>query len=398
MTAAVQPPQGDSSSSAKARLLLVLGNWRLRHAEPVPESVQDLQLVPLPAGARLGARAAQMDCRCSLPLLATLGPQDWRTSGSDVRLNVANLDVERMPLAIVRLAGATLEDGLLLQALVDRTDLHGAHFLALPPGGPVIAPQTFWHQLAEAFNTHHLLTNNYECFYTSTAAPPPWRLVLNPPAPDVWQMGEDWLDDLTTSPPEAVFGFVPQLGEEWQFVRHDNVACEVLRVPEGPTGTVNAALFSVKRKAQVLDRWAQVTASLTGLPGMSPSPAWRDVPLTASAQEHMAGCLELPLHESLHWRRTAFVGHCESLSSGHLLKVSFSLNQSLEAPRDTIALCGIDYLKTRGLEGARSPKQDVQDLANLLTGFLKRRGGSVVPSSQRPFPPPARRLCAAAFL
>ncbi|RQP21739.1 hypothetical protein [Piscinibacter terrae] len=379
--------------SSDSSSLLVFGNWRVRHAEPVPDALAQLQVVALPPGARIAARAAQMDCRESLPVIGHAGPDGWHEAPLGETAVCANIGVQAMPLAIIERCSATRGPSLRLTHLVDRADRHGTHFLAVPPSAD-IAPDDLCQRLWQAFENLHLVTNNYECFYTKGTAPAGWRLLLDEPSLDVHRLGEDWLDHLDTVPGSE---FVSQLGEELQFACHDNVLCEVLPTSSGKAGWVNAALFTHKRKARVTDAFADIRAAISAPGGPPRTAIHHDERLTSSPEEHMALCLDLPLQSVLRWRRTEFVSGCESLASGHLFRLGFSINQSLDDTAPA-TLCSIDYLKTRGLDGARSISSDAEALAALVQSFLDLQRLRVRPMPTEAADPTFRRLCVAASL
>lgn len=386
--------------------LIVFGNWRLRHAEPVPQAQRQLRVLQLPV--RAARRGAQVDCRGEHPLVALWSDAGWQdlmqgqsvgAEGGGVegagagagaegggaeggegggvrgqgrgaqRIRCHNVDADWVPLAHV-----AVDQGLVqIRHLVDRADGHVAHFIEPPSPVPPCTPQQLYDTLCTAFEANHLKTNNYECFYAVHAELESLNILIEPAPQDVLALGDAWLDLLGSADESH---FVAQIGEELAHACHDNLLCTVLPNLEGVQGWVNAALYSRKRCATVLEPLAQFGAVLrSGEQGPWRTQRHADQPLGQAVALELAQHFDLPLQPALRWRRTQMASGCESLETGHLFDVRFSLCQPMAPSSDAPVLaCEVDYLRTRGSGTAASAAQEQQALAQRLLHMLQALG------------------------
>jgi len=349
---------------------LVMGNWRLRHHEPVPPPMALLRITVLAPDAGIGARTAQMDCRQGLALVGQVDADGWRPQATPQPVQGHNIGVDSMPLALVEQTGATLR----ITHLLDRADRHAAHFIAPPRAMPPFPIGDLPARLGQAFEDNHLFTNNHECYYTTPAAQDGHRFFLNTANPDVLDLGASWLDHLASG---AADGFVPQIGEELALESHDNVLCEVLANASGALGWVHAALLSHKRRADALDRLAQVRAETWDAQGRRQTVVLADEPLGPCVEEQLALRLELPLRPAWHWRTTRFATACESIATGHVFKLVFALEAGLDHPARTAVHCTVSYHKSRGTPGAQDIPQALSALAAQAQAFARAKGLNV---------------------
>lgn len=346
--------------------MLVYGNWRVRHAEPLTENQALLRLHRVPAGAESAGRSWQLDCRGELPVLARCSASGWQPLEAPTAVRCANVDPDWVPLARVQ-----IQDGAMrITHLVDRADWHVAHFIQPPSPVAPFEPARLWQRLGEAFELNHLYTNNYECFYSVGGPAAPRYLEVDVQALDVLAIGELWLEHLES----GAACVVPQIGEELQHGSHDNVLCDVLPNLEGLQGWANAALFSRKRRARVLEPLAEFRAVLFDRDGGRHEHCHADEFCGQAPEEAMALRLDLPLRTASRWRRTLFTAGCESAQSGHLFNVTFSLNQALGARAASVALCEIEYRKSRGHGNEKSIGAEIDELAHAVPAFLRRCG------------------------
>jgi hypothetical protein len=349
---------------SEAALMIVFGNWRLRHAEPSPEAARRLRVQRV--AARSGVRAAQADCRGAHALVAHCVDATWQPA-PDTAAPVPshNIDPDWVPLAHVEIDGGLMH----IRHLIDRADRHLAHFIAPPVPASPFAPPQLYEQLWQAFQANHLQTSNYECYYAVHAAPEELHVAIEATAPlDVLALGDAWLDALDA---DTASHFVAQIGDELQHASHDNVLCRVLPHLEGRRGWANAALFSRKRRAMVLEPLAEFSAVLRPNEG-APWTEQRhsDQPYGAAVEVDLAQHFDLPLRPAVRWRHTRASSGCESLETGNLFSVGFSCAQAA-AP---VFHCAIGYLRTRGGGSAALVAQEQAVLRDKVLQFLRRQG------------------------
>jgi hypothetical protein len=352
--------------------MIVFGNWRVRHAEPSPEAARRLRVHALPA--RLGARAAQADCRGTHAVVAHCVDATWQPApdtGAPVPSH--NIDPDWVPLAHVDIDGGLMR----IRHLVDRADRHVAHFIAPPVPLSPFAPRLLYDKLWQSFQANHLQTSNYECYYAVHAAPEDLHIAIDTASPtDVLALGDAWLDELAA---DESSHFVAQIGDELQHSSHDNVLCCVLPNLEGRRGWANAALFSRKRRATVLEPLAEFTTVLRQDDG-APWTTKRhpDQPCGTAVEVDLAQHVDLPLRPIVRWRHTQASSGCESLETGNLFSVGFSCAQAA-SPLFHVA---IGYLRTRGDGNAALVVQEQAALRDKVLRFLRRHALGALPGAQ----------------
>jgi len=364
-------------SAALDEALIVFGNWRLRHAEPSPEEARRLRVQRV--RARQGARAAQADCRGAHALVAHCVEAAWQpvAPGRQEPCQSHNVDPDWMPLAHVDIRGGLVH----LRHLVDRADRHVTHFIAPPLQVAPFAPGLLYERLWQAFQANHLQTSNYECHYAVHAAPGDMHVAIDTAAPlDVLALGDAWLDELAAgTEAESAVDFVAQIGDELQHCSHDNVLCRVLPNLGHRHGWANAALFSRKRRAQVLEPLGEFNTLLR----QDGDAAWTerrdsDRPYGTAVEVDLAQHVDLPLQPVARWRRTGASSGCESLETGNLFSVGFHRAQPV-SPAGSPAVapvfhCVIAYLRTRGEGSAALVAREQAALREKVVRFLKRQG------------------------
>ncbi|MBT2337095.1 hypothetical protein J7E49_24730 [Variovorax paradoxus] len=348
----------------EASSMIVFGNWRVRHAEPSPEAARRLRVQRV--AVRSGARAAQVDCRGAHVLVAHCVDETWQPyPDASTPVTGCNIDPDWVPLAHV-----DIDDGLMhIRHLIDRADRHVAHFIAPPVPVPPFAPPLLYEQLWQAFQANHLQTSNYECYYAVHAAPEELHVAIDSTAPlDVLALGDAWLDELGA---DIASHFVAQIGDELQHGSHDNVLCQVLPHLEGGCGWANAAIFSRKRRATVLEPLAEFSVVLRQ-DNCMPWTEQRhpDQRYGTAVEVDLAQHLDLPLRPVVRWRHTRASSGCESLETGNLFSVGFSCAQAA-AP---VFWCAIGYLRTRGDGSAALVAQEQAALRDKVLQFLRRQG------------------------
>lgn len=360
--------------------MIVFGNWRVRHAEPSPEAARRLRVQRV--AARWGARAAQADCRGAHALVAHCVDASWQPAPAEAGalLPTHNVDPDWMPLAHV-----DIEDGLMrIRHLVDRADRHVTHFIAPPTPVAPFAPGLLYERLWDAFEADHLQTSNYECHYAVHAEPDEVHLAIDATGPfDVLALGDAWLDELGpgADPSPGTTQFVAQIGDELQHSGHDNILCRVLPNLGNRHGWANAALFSRKRRATVLEPLGEFSAVLR----QGDAAPWAgqrhpDQPYGTAVEVDLAQHFDLPLQSVARWRHTGASSGCESLETGNLFSVAFSCAQVLPSGKPVLR-CVIGYLRTRGDGSAALVEQEQAALAAKAVRFLRRHGLQASPDA-----------------
>jgi hypothetical protein len=347
--------------------VVILGSWKIRHAEPLESPERELILCAAPHRLQTGASIAA-DFRGQLAHVATY---NGTLEPADGFRAVQNLSGDEVPLAIADLDGRTIT----ISHLLTRVEVHTSHFLSVAPVIVKTPEQDLVEQLIEVCDREHLRLCNYECLYIKGLPDTELEFKFNIRSDyNFYTINRLFFEKLDRG---EIDGFMPQLGDEIQHWSYDNNFCEILPNTEGVRGYVSIMYWSKKKRSNwderavtykkklfhedTLERWERNYHNLT---------------VEGTPEESLANYFNLPLVSCPDWRRTRLDIACEAYETGNIFFLNFEDSRIYNdsSPEGRLQQCEIEYHKTRGVPDERLIYRDFERLGQAMEQFMAEIG------------------------
>lgn len=352
-------------------LLVVFGDWTIRHNEPLPAERAALSLRRAPGIGGADDHSLLLDLRAELPVLGEIAGDGLRRTPGGPAVRSSNLAAHELPLAVVRIEGEMLR----ITHLLTRVEKHITHLIKPPLAVAPCRAEHFFDSVREGFEANHLYLNNFECYYIKGMPDTELEQKFNIVGEyDYHVLNRQWYEALAD---RRIEGFAPQLGDEIQHWSYDNDFCRILPNPERMAGYVSIMHWSRVRKASwddpvvtykkklyredALERWERNYA---------------DLRVTGTPEESMAAFFKLPLSPLPSWRRTRYDMACEAVETGNIFMINFedSRVRNDHSQQGRLQQCEIEYLKTRGRPDERLIYADLAKLTEAVEAFMRGAG------------------------
>ena len=291
--------------------VVILGSWKIRHAEPLERPERELILCAAPHRLQTGASIAA-DFRGQLAHVATY--KGTLEAADGVRA-VQNLSGDEVPLAIADLDGTTIT----ISHLLTRLEVHASHFLSVAPVIVKTPEHDLVEQLFEVCNREHLRLCNYECLYMKGLPDTELEFKFNIRSDyNFYTINRLFFEKLDRG---EIDGFMPQLGDEIQHWSYDNNFCEILPNTEGVRGYVSIMYWSKKKRSNWDERTVTYKKKLFHEDTLERwERNYHNLKVEGTPEESLANYFNLPLVSCPDWRRTRLDIACEAYETGkHLL-------------------------------------------------------------------------------
>lgn len=347
--------------------VVILGSWKIRHAEPLERYERKLILCAVPPQLQTGTSIAA-DLRGQLSHVATYHEKLEPAHG--VR-DVQNLSGEEIPLAIADLDETTVA----ITHLLTRVEVYTSHFLSVTPVVVKTTEQNLIEQLFAVCDREHLRLCNYECLYIKGLPDIELEFKFNILRPyNFYTINRLFYEKLDRG---EIDGFMPQLGDEIQHWSYDNNFCEILPNSEGVRGYVSIMYWSKKKRSNWDERTVTYKKKLFHEDTLERwERNYHNLKVEGTPEESLANYFKLPLVAHPDWRRTRLDIACEAYDTGNIFFLNFEDSRIYNdsSPEGRLQQCEIEYHKTRGVPDEDLIYRDFERLGQAMERFMLEIG------------------------
>ncbi|WP_454868330.1 hypothetical protein [Pseudomonas farris] len=349
---------------------IVFGSWKVRHNEPLRAHEKSLRLY---AHDAIDSRehSIYLDLRTRYTDCLELHEGTLAEKHFSVDEVLENMSENVLPLAIV----SGTDNQWTISHLTTRLEKHVTHLIKVPDGSIAATSDNLLSQLTDAFDSHHIKMNNFECFYIKGMPDTELEQKFDIKGEyDYHLLNKLWYAALDSG---ELKGLAPQLGDEIEHWSYDNDFCKILPNAEKMAGYLSIMHWSRLKKTNwdqpvvtfkkklydedALERWERNYAGqfIEGTP-----------------EESLARYFKLPLWTLPSWRRTRYDIACEVLATGNIFMVNFEDSRVRDDRSESGRLqqCEIEYLKTRGTPDEACIYKDLEEVSRQVEAFMSNFG------------------------
>ena len=318
---------------------IVLGNWKIRHGEPVPPIEQNLYFIAFPQ-EHISDKSILCDIReFTSPIL------DAPNGKAIENISLANLNRDIIPLGVI----TEMASGWTVTHLVHRIEVWITHFFSAKEIPLPVSELALFDTFYNCFQKDYLFTNNFECYYEKgipdTELEQKFNIQQNY---NFYELNERFYAALQDG---LITNFRPHLGDEIEHWSYDNDFFEIAPNEQRIAGYVSVMHWSRKKKVRfdepvvtfkkklykedALERWER---------------NYHFQRVDTTPEQALRDFFKLPLIELPTWRRVRLDIACEYLPTGDIYMLNFEdcRIKDIYEPEGRLQQCEIEYLKTRG--------------------------------------------------
>ncbi|MDE1244031.1 hypothetical protein [Vibrio aestuarianus] len=345
---------------------IVLGSWKIRHDEYPSDAEKALYFLSLPEEYNLAHRTVLCDVSA---IEAPILDSDFVPVSNQVEK--ANLSERTVPLALVSLDGSAAT----ITHLVHRVEVFTTQFYQLPALPFDVNKVTLFDALSSLFKEHHLLSNNFECYYEKGI--PDTELEQKFSIQDnynFYELNERFYAALANG---EIADFKPHLGDEIEHWSYDNDFCEIAENDQGISGYVSVMHWSRKKKIRFDEPVLTFKKKLykeDALERWERNYHFQTVKTTPEAA--LTEFFNLPLVTLPSWRRVRLDIACEYTPTGDIYMLNFEdcRIKDVYEPQGRLQQCEIEYLKTRGHADEANIYKGFNALVSVVEDFIDTQG------------------------